>query len=548
MSSEDSVKHKQTILRLRWLTIIITSYTILFSRGIDSPRLLPSLLILFYLSSNVIAYFLPTSYFLKLSFFNMILLFDTFMVSLGIYMTHQFDTDFYLVFFLIILFASIARSFKLLMVNAVVVCGIYGWFLWTKGWDLNSLENGILLRIPFIFIMNMFYGFLTQSFEVRTKQIKTELKKFEEVAQRYGQIVESAHDAVAILDEKNRIKFFNKRFLQLTQYPPEEFTGLELTRIGIELTENQITKLLTQDLGQEGKPLIHETEVFRKDGEKRKVEVSAAQFFLPTGETHTIVYLKDITERKRLGESLVQSEKLRALGEMAAGVAHDLNNVLGAILGRSQLIQLGLIKRKAGPGGISDETIQKELGTIEQAAKDGAHTIKKIQEFSRPKTEESLLVRLNVNDLIESALELLKTKMKDEAEEKGTPIKLQTVKGGECWVMGNPAELKEAFSNIVLNSIDAMSQGGTITVKAGRMNGYVSIEVSDNGAGIPELDRHRIFDPFFTTKGVQRSGLGLSISYGIIHRHRGEIRVKSQQGVGTTIEIRLPMAEVGASL
>lgn len=548
MSLEDSVQHKQTILRLRWLTIIITSYIILFSRGIDSPRLLPSLLILFYLSSNVIAYFLPTSYFLKLSFFNMILLFDTFMVSLGIYVTHQFDTDFYLVFFLIILFASIARSFKLLMVNAIVICGIYGWFLWTKGWDLNSSEEGILLRIPFIFIMNMFYGFLTQSFEVRTKQIKTELKEFEEVAQRYRQIVENAHDAVAILDEKSRIKFFNKRFLQLTQYPPEELTGLELTRIGNELTDEEVTKILAQDLGQEGKPLIHETEVFRKDGEKRKVEVSAAQFFLLTGKIHTIVYLKDITEKKRLEESLIQSEKLRALGEMAAGVAHDLNNVLGAILGRAQLIQLGLIKRKAGSEGISDETIQKELGTIEQAAKDGAHTIKKIQEFSRPKTEESLLVHLNVNELIESVLELLKTKIKDEAEEKGTPIKVQTIKGEGCWVMGNPAELKEAFSNIVLNSIDAMPKGGTITVRAGRMNGYVSIEVSDSGIGIPELDRHRIFDPFFTTKGVQRSGLGLSISYGIIHRHRGEIRVDSQEGVGTTIEIRLPIAKPEASL
>ncbi len=548
MSLEDSVQHKQTILRLRWLTIIITSYIILFSRGIDSPRLFPSLLILFYLSSNVMAHFLPTSYFLKLSFFNMILLFDTFMVSLGIYVTHQFDTDFYLVFFLIILFASIARSFKLLMVNAIVICGIYGWILWTKGWGLSSSEEGILLRIPFIFIMNMFYGFLTQSFEVRTKQIKTELMEFEEVAQRYRQIVESAHDAVAILDEKNRIRFFNKRFFQLTQYSPEELTGLELTRIGDELTEDRITRILAQDLGQEGKPLIHETEVFRKDGEKRKVEVSAAQFFLPTGKIHTIVYLKDITEKKRLEESLIQSEKLRALGEMAAGVAHDLNNVLGAILGRAQLIQLGLIKRKAGPGGISDETIQKGLGTIEQAAKDGADTIKKIQEFSRPKTEESLLVHLNVNEIIESVLELLKTKIKDEAEEKGTPIKVQTVKGEGCWVMGNPAELKEAFSNIVLNAIDAMPNGGTITVKAGRINGYVSIEVSDNGVGVPELDRHRIFDPFFTTKGVQRSGLGLSISYGIVHRHRGEIRVESQEGVGTTIEIRLPIAKVGASL
>jgi len=112
--------HKQIVLRLRWVTIIITSYLILFGRGITSPPFLPSLLIFFYLCSNLIASFLPSSYFLKLSFFYVVLLFDTLMVSLGIYITSQFDTDFYLVYFLIILFASIARSFKLLMINMII--------------------------------------------------------------------------------------------------------------------------------------------------------------------------------------------------------------------------------------------------------------------------------------------------------------------------------------------------------------------------------------------------------------------------------------------
>jgi len=545
MNLEDPTKHKQIVLRLRWMTIIITSYLILFSRGINFPQFLPSLLIGFYLFSNIIAYFIPVSYFVKLSFFYVVLLFDTFMVSLGIYITSQFDTDFYLVYFLIILFASIARSFKLLMVNALVICGIYGWFLWTKGWNLKSLEEGILLRIPFIFIMNIFYGFLIQTFEERTKRIKMELKEVEEGAQRYRQIVESAHDAVVILDEKNRIKFSNRRFLQLTQYTYEELTGLELKKIGNGLGVGEITNILTHNLESEGDPLIHETEVFRKDGEKRKVEVSASQFPLPTGRIHTILYLKDITDKKRLEERLIQSEKLRALGEMAAGVAHDLNNVLGAILGRAQLIQLGLMRKKRDCGEIFDETIHKELGIIEQAAKDGAHTIKKIQEFSRPKTDETLFALLNVNELLEEAIELMKTKIKDEAEEKGIQIQVQTIKGEVCWVMGNSDELQEVLLNLVLNSIDAMPKGGTITFKTKRVNGYVFIEVSDDGIGIPEPIRHRVFDPFFTTKGVQRSGLGLSISYGIIHRHQGEIQVESQEGIGTTFMIKLPIAKVG---
>lgn len=545
MKVEDPTQHKQIVLRLRWMTIIITSYLILFGRGIHFPQFSSSLLIFIYLFSNIIVYFIPPYYFTKNSFFYIVLLFDTVMVSLGIYITSQFDTDFYLVYFLIIFFASIARSFKLLMVNALVICGIYTWFLWTKGWSLKSLEEGILLRIPFIFIMNIFYGFFIQAFEEKTKRIKMELKEVEESEQRYRQIVESAHDAVVILDEKSRIKFFNRRFLQLTQYAPEELTGLELTKIGNGLAVGEITDILAHHVELEGDPRIHETEIFRKDGEKRKVEVSASQFSLPTGRIHTILYLKDITDRKRLEERLIQSEKLRALGEMAAGVAHDLNNVLGAILGRAQLIQLGLMRKKGDCGRILDETIQKELGIIEQAAKNGAGTVKKIQKFSRPKTDEALFALLDVNELLEDVVQLMKAKIKDEAEEKGTPIKVRMIKDEVCRVMGNSDELQEVLLNMVLNSIEAMPKGGTITFKTRRTNGYVSIEVSDDGIGIPEPIRHRIFDPFFTTKGVQRSGLGLSISYGIIHRHHGEIQMESQEGVGTTFVVKLPLAKVG---
>ncbi len=133
------------------------------------------------------------------------------------------------------------------------------------------------------------------------------------------------------------------------------------------------------------------------------MEVSAAQFFLSNDKAHTIFYLKDITDRKEMEERLLRSEKLRALGEMAAGVAHDFNNVLGAILGRVQLIKLNLMKREANPRAMSYETIQKELGIIEQAALDGAHTIKKIQEFTRKKGDEFLFVPLNMNEIVEGA-------------------------------------------------------------------------------------------------------------------------------------------------
>ena len=538
MEFEDSKRYKQIVLRLRWLTIIITSYLILFGRGIASLELLPSLVILFYLFSNVCAYFLPESYFMKVLFFYVLLLFDTFMVSLGIYITSQFDTDFYLVYFLIILVASIARSFKLLMVNALVICGIYGWFLWTRGWHSKPLEEGILLRVPFLFIMNLFYGFLIQSYERRTRKIKEELSQVEEEAQRYRQIVESAHDAVVILDERQRIRFYNRRFLELTQYEPEELRGEEFGKIG------EVEKLLGEGLNSASGAQVKEVELLRKTGEKRRVEVSAAKIPLSSERVDTIIYLKDVTERKRLEESFIQSEKMRALGEMAAGIAHHLNNVLSAILGRAQLLQLLLRREGNGsfPGG--SEGVERELKVIEEAARDGARTIKKIQEFSRPRAKGSLSVLIHMNELLRDTIELSRTRIKDESEEKGISIEVRIEERGDCWVLGDPEELREVFLNILFNSIDALPQGGIITIKCYKSEGYVVVEIRDNGVGIPSSVLHRIFEPFFTTKGLQRSGLGLSVSYGIIRRHRGEIEVESQEGGGSTFVIRLPSSKV----
>jgi PAS domain S-box-containing protein len=538
----DSNGYKSIVLRLRWVTIIVTSYLILFGRGINAPQLFPSLLILFYLASNLIAYFLPPSYFLKLRFFYLTLLFDTVMVSLGIYLTAQFNTDFYLVYFLIIIFASIARSFKLLMINAVIICGIYGWFLWSKGLSAEDMAKGIILRIPFFFIMNLFYGFLIHSFEDRTKRMKKELEEVEESEERYRQIVERAHDAVPVLDETSRIKWFNGRLLQLTQRPPEELTGMELTKLMDGLDGEAIVELMRGSGSGESLP-IQEVDVFRKDGERRRAEVSAARFSVSNHKAHMIFYLKDITDREEMEDRLIRSEKLRALGEMAAGVAHDFNNVLGAILGRVQLITLGVERERDGIDAMPHETLQRELGVIEQAALDGAHTIKKIQEFTRERGDECLFVPLNMNEIVEGTIELMKTKIKDEADERGISIKVETINDEISSVMGNPTELREVLVNLMMNSIDAMPEGGTITFKTGMVDGHVSIEVVDDGVGMPESIRKRIFDPFFTTKGVQRSGLGLSISYGIIHRHHGEIQVESREGIGTTFRIELPISK-----
>ena len=236
---------------------------------------------------------------------------------------------------------------------------------------------------------------------------------------------------------------------------------------------------------------------------------------------------------KIASEQLIQSEKLNALGEMAGGVAHDFNNILGAILGRAQLLQMEA----------SDPKIKKGLKLIEQAALDGAETVRKIQEFTRVRTDESF-IKADINQLIEQSLEQTKPKWKDQAQKKGIEIEVfSNLEESLPPIPGNPSELKETFINIILNAIDAMSQGGKLTISTQKKDRFVLASFTDTGCGMSEEVRRKVFDPFFTTKGSTGTGLGLSVAYGIVIRHGGKIDLKTQEGKGTTFFVQFPVRE-----
>jgi CheY-like chemotaxis protein/anti-sigma regulatory factor (Ser/Thr protein kinase) len=243
-------------------------------------------------------------------------------------------------------------------------------------------------------------------------------------------------------------------------------------------------------------------------------------------------------------QTIRQSEKLRALGELAGGVAHDFNNILAAILGRAQLLKMGI----APPPGIEEKRasaleLRKGLDIIERAAKDGAETVRRIQAFSRKRTDDSLFTEIDINELLEHSLEFTKVRWKGEAETKGIHFTIQKEFSSLPLVTGSSSELREVFVNLINNAIDAMPQGGKITIKTFRKDNDLAIVIEDTGAGIPKAIRDRIFEPFFTTKGPQSTGLGMSVSYGIIDRHRGTISVESEEGQGATFTITLPIAE-----
>ncbi|MBI4588531.1 MAG: response regulator [Candidatus Rokubacteria bacterium] len=232
---------------------------------------------------------------------------------------------------------------------------------------------------------------------------------------------------------------------------------------------------------------------------------------------------------KESQEKVVQLERLRALGELASGVAHDFNNILAAILGRAQILRSHL----------EDPVLRHSVEVIERMAWDGARTIQRIQQFTRIRRAQPFST-VAVNELIDDILEATRPRWKDQAEAQGIQYEVVRELGEIPTVAGDPSELREALMNLILNALDAMPQGGTLRIRTASMEGSVTVTVADTGCGMSEKVRRRAFEPFFTTKGTQSTGLGLSVTYGILRRHGGDIAIESQEGQGTTFTIRLP--------
>jgi len=234
-------------------------------------------------------------------------------------------------------------------------------------------------------------------------------------------------------------------------------------------------------------------------------------------------------ELRQAQTQLVQSAKLNALGEMAGGVAHDFNNVLAAILGRTQLLMQKL----------SDPELRLQLEVIEQAALDGAHTVRRVQEFTRVRHDESF-ESLDVNQVVMGVVELTRTAWEAGSKRRGVAIDVEVDLEAASPIAGNASELREVFTNLVLNAVDAMPWGGRLAISTTSDEREVRVRFEDSGIGMDRETREKVFDPFFTTKRVKGTGLGLSVAFGIVSRHHGTIEVQSELDRGTTFTLRFP--------
>ena len=349
------------------------------------------------------------------------------------------------------------------------------------------------------------------------------------------QLIYSAGDAIISVDPQDKIVGWNPAAERIFGWTAKDAVGQAL----IALLPEGPYRAARAALSPEGSVQVFDVTSKREDGSNLSLAVTLSAL---TGRDSKLegmlAIVHDTTVQRELESQMLQSEKLTALGQMAGGIAHDFNNLLQAILGYSQLMA-------KNPANV--DIVRRGLDVIEAAATGGAETVRRIQKFARLRPDEPF-ISLDVNNVIHDAVAITQPRWEERSAKGGLPLRLDLDLRPVPAVMGRPSELNEVITNLILNAIDAMPEGGTLAIHTLVERGEsVVLTVADTGIGMPEAVRKRIFDPFFTTKGEAGTGLGLSVSYSIVKRHGGEMRVETHVGRGTTFTIVLPVGTAHAA-
>ncbi|HKR60755.1 MAG TPA: PAS domain-containing protein [Pyrinomonadaceae bacterium] len=349
----------------------------------------------------------------------------------------------------------------------------------------------------------------------------------EALAQRsfMASIADRSPEEIYALDTSGRITWMNER-------RETDDSSMLSGRYLIEFVAEDSRELANEQLQRAlaGADAEFEMRAVRTDGTVREMEAHTSPLWKDNEVSGILVFLRDVTNRRRHQELQAQSDKLRAVGELAAGVAHNLNNSLTVIQGRAQLLMMRT----------SDEAVAKSLKIITSAVEEGAQTLRRILEFARRDSAKEFRP-VDISDLLTSSIEIAKPKWQNKSVTSAIEVKTEC--NAPVYVMGELAELREVVLNLIFNAVDAMPDGGQIEIGTRSEIDSGCFWVADTGCGMPPETAARIFEPFFTTKGKSGTGLGLSASHGIITRHNGEILMVSEPGEGTRFEVRLPLCE-----
>ncbi|MFN3479734.1 MAG: ATP-binding protein [Thermodesulfovibrionales bacterium] len=396
---------------------------------------------------------------------------------------------------------------------------------------VGSIRNGGLQKPIEIYNPNEF-GQLAKAFNDMSDKIQKSFRDIKEKQRelqieksKFEAIVKSLADGLFVTSSDGLIISFNPAASAITGYDEAEAIGRHCEEVFKTKLCEDACALHNEDKTIRNK----ESEIITRDGQRRIVSVSSALIRQIDGKVlGGVQTFRDITEEKQKQAMMCHAEKLAAIGYLSAGLAHEINNPIGNVVGYAKL----LLKDTS-----LNEKQRERLEIISEQAEKAGIIVQGLLNYSRQ--QETRMERVFINDVIKNVVKLLSS----QAEKNN--IIITSDLGDIPYIKADPRQMEQVFFNILLNSIQAIDSDGVIEIRTSFSgDSFVTCKIKDTGPGIPEEYIHRIFDPFFTTKPVNKgTGLGLSVCMGIIKEHNGFIEVQSEPGKGTTFIVKLPATE-----
>jgi two-component system NtrC family sensor kinase len=376
------------------------------------------------------------------------------------------------------------------------------------------------VAITVLSLLFPFVGFIVERSIEERRRFEAALKEQSEFV---SSILNTVDLAISTSTTEGYILSCNRSAEQMFGYTEAELIGSHIKTLFEDVSEAE--RILNRVV-KEGR-FDGEATLKRSNGETFPAYLSMRQILDARGEARALIGVaRDITsekEKERLEKQIFEAEKLASIGQLAAGVAHEINNPLTSV----SLITEQLLRE------VEDEKVLRKLRIIERQVEGAAKIARSLLNFARQITPE--IGDVDINNLLTRVLEELSFHMGN--------ITLKKDFGELPLIKGDELQLKQAFANVILNAIQAIDDEGEIAVSTRAKDGAVEIKISDTGRGIPKEHLSRIFEPFFTTKELGKgTGLGLAIVHGVIERHGGKIEVESELGKGTSFTITLPVA------
>ncbi len=521
------------LVLLRALVILASFTWLAFAPpGVQRPRL-TALLLFAFLAYSVGLYVLLWRWTVQLLRWNVaVLAVDTAFALMLVHLTGGAQSVFFLAFYLIAALQAYYYGTRWGVGVALGATVLYLAVVWPTlhlaHWPDYALRTGMLL------LTAVGLGIIGELQEREQATIRALNEALADRERYIAEILESLRDGVVVLDQRRRITGWNRAMVERFGLRREEVLGRSIFDVFPSFREKRPASALDRLFAGEARGLVLDGVIHEpRPGERRVLNVRGSV----TGhgdsrQPEVVLLVEDVTDRIALEQSTRQAEKLAAIGTLSMGLAHEINNPIGIISSRIELML-----EEADAQGLP-ASVRQDLEVLRRHALRVARITRSLLSFARQ--APSARLRLDLNAVVQETLLLVAR----QAAQEGIAVRCQLAPSLPP-IVGDANQLAQVLLNLLTNAREAIRDNGEILIETGRDQarpGWVCLTVHDNGCGIPEEHQAKIFEPFFTTK-PGGTGLGLAVSYGIVRDHGGMMSVRSRPGVGTTFSIALPPAQ-----